>query len=67
MARQGVLKKNTCGRYEIDCWTELTCGTVVELFINGAWVKTRIEHDGNDYYAVGQKGLTLEGVTARVE
>ena len=62
---EGKLYKNSCGRYEIDDWTEFTCGDVLELELCGTWVRTRIEHDGVDYYAVGLKGLKLDGLKAR--
>ena len=65
--KQGKLFRNPDGRYAIDEWRFFTCGTVIELRIHGEWVKTSIEHDGNDYYAVGFKGITLEGLTACVD
>lgn len=60
------LCKNACGRYSLDEWTELTSGSPVEIKICGSWVKTHIEHDGTDYYAVGLRGLKLDGLEARI-
>lgn len=47
---------------------EFHCGYGVELFLCNKWLSTRIEADvhGN-YYAVGLRGLKLEGVMARVQ
>lgn len=46
---------------------EFHCGYGVELFLCGKWLSTRIEADVNgEYYAVGLRGLKLEGLTARV-
>lgn len=63
--KEGKLYKNDCGKYEIDDWEWFSCGSVIELCLCGTWVRTRIEHDGNDYYAVGLKGLKLDGLLAR--
>lgn len=60
------LYKNGNGRYALDQWTELTCGCHVELKIGDEWVKVRIEHDGDDYYAVGLRGFCLVGILARI-
>ncbi len=30
------------------------------------WTKTVVEHDGNDYYMVVYKGISLKGLTVRV-
>ena len=53
-------------RFALDEWTELTSGSPVEIKICGSWVKTHIEHDGTDYYAVGLRGLKLDGLEARI-
>ena len=62
--KQGKLYKNADGRYAIDEWTFFTCGSSIKIRIHGQWEETTIEHDGFDYYAVGFKGLNLEGLTA---
>lgn len=61
----GNLYKNQRGRYELN-GTELTCGDRIELYVVGKWVKTRIEHDNNDYYAVGHRDVNLNGIRARI-
>ena len=63
--KEGKLHKNERGRYELDENTQFTYGCGIELKICETWVKTRIEHDGSDYYAVGLRGMKLEGMTAR--
>ena len=60
------LYKNECKRFALDEWSELTSGSPVEIKICGSWVKTHIEHDGTDYYAVGLRGLKLDGLEARI-
>jgi hypothetical protein len=67
---EGYLEKNRYGRYEINGY-ELTSGHLIELWIEddeykegGSWFSTRIEHNGEDYYAVG-RNESLEGMRAR--
>ncbi len=69
----GYLLKNSCGRYCLFMnngqTIELTCGSSIELLIpddKGVKVyKSSIEHDGNDYYAVGHHDVNLQGMLAR--
>lgn len=64
---EGILYVNSDGRYAIDEYHVLRCGSSVQLYVCGKWLKTSIEADSNGrYYAVGLKGLPLAGVTARV-
>lgn len=65
MKKEGKLYKNEYGKYEIDEWHWFSCGAGIELCLCGTWVSTRIEHDETDYYAVGLKGLKLDGLLAR--
>lgn len=66
----GRLHKKANGRYMCD-GVELTCGSGVEILTydafddKGKWIVTRIEHDGNDYYAVGVDGK-IGGKHARI-
>lgn len=46
-----VAEKNSIGRIECN-GVEFTSGDLVEVFINGEWLETRIEHNGRDYYSV---------------
>lgn len=81
VAHQGALHKNSFGRYEID-GLELTSGHVIEYLAHDDshatfneegeqinvpyWRKGRIEHNGTDYYIVGDSTLSLEGLQVRI-
>lgn len=69
---EGCLEKNKNGRYELNGY-ELTSGAPIEIWskddyyeIGGSWYSTRIEHNGEDYYAVGEK-CSLDGMKARIK
>jgi hypothetical protein len=40
-------------------YVTLTSGSIVEVNIGGHWIRTRVEHNGKDYYAVTQ-GVKLQ-------
>lgn len=68
---QGRLYKNSSGRYAIDEDHYFTCGEISEILVNeeedgGYWVRTRIEHNGDDYYAIARPKINLQGTMARV-
>lgn len=71
VAKQGKLRLNRNGRYELN-GAELTSGEGVEVLLyddcmeRWEWYSSRIEstRDGK-YYLVGRSDLDLEGVTAR--
>lgn len=68
---QGRLYKNSSGRYAINEDHYFTCGETIEILVNeekdgGYWVRTRIEHNGEDYYAVDRPKISLQGTMARV-
>lgn len=68
---EGFLRKNERGRYEIDDRFEFTSGQSIEVLISDpdfdetAWVKTRVEHNGQDYYLVGYDEIPMAGLMAR--
>lgn len=70
---EGKLKHNSAGRYALPNGDYWSSGDPIELKLwdefheHWEWVKTRIEysHDKGDYYAVCNKNLNLNGVTAR--
>jgi len=64
--KEGRLYLNFEKRYALDDLTYFTCGSPIEIFFNGSWFRTRIEHDSKQYYAVGLKGICLVGLLARV-
>ena len=48
----------------------LSCGKAIEAKLHDShgrpcWVKSRIEHDGNDYFLWGYPGIPLAGLTIR--
>lgn len=67
----GKLTKNKQGRFVLATH-EFHCGDRIEfLYYNeinekNEWSISTIEHDGNDYYAVGYQKVCLLGVTARL-
>ncbi|MCF6094321.1 DUF5348 domain-containing protein [Microaerobacter geothermalis] len=67
---EGILFKNEAGRYALDEYTYFTCGSDIEVLIKDAdgenyWVKTRVEHDGEDYYLVNFPQLSMLGLYVR--
>lgn len=75
VAYTGVLFKNDSGRYELSNGFYYTCGYDIEFLLDkdddynmyesDAWVKTRVEHDGEDYYLFGYKEISMQGLKAR--
>lgn len=67
----GFLQKNINGRYAIGT-KELTSGTCIEALIyddfcdQKYWVRTRIEHNGEDYYLVGYRDIQIQGLEVRI-
>lgn len=68
----GRLHKNRSGRYETASGHYYTSGQGIEALITDGypevayWVWTRVEHNGNDYYLVGHKDVSMDGLTVRV-
>lgn len=66
------LHKNSDGRYETKGGHYYTSGCRVEALVSDSfrtvpyWVRTSIEHDGNDYYLVGYREVELEGLKVRL-
>ena len=61
--RYGYLKENGSRR-------EFSCGQTLEARIldnsgRPRWVKTRVEHDGADYFLIGHGSMPLAGLTIR--
>lgn len=69
-----VLERFPNGRYGYrdgngSC-REFTCGELLEARVwdsSGcrSWVRTRIEHDGSDYFITGYRSIPLSGLTVR--
>ena len=63
---EGVLVKNDRDRYCINDEWELTSGMVVEVRQKGEWIRTPIEHDGEDYYFKKLPELYVWGCRVRL-
>lgn len=70
---QGFIKHNSDGRYELPNGQYLTSGSPCEILVNDDidnsqyWVRTRIEHNGEDYYAVALgREQNINGMMVRV-
>lgn len=67
----GFLQKNSRDRYETGN-KEFTSGNGVEVLIyddfyeKKHWVKTRVGHDGEDYYLVGYRDIQMQGLDVRI-
>ncbi len=66
----GTLTHNNYGRYEIKGQTYFTSGECLEIFVDGQWIKGRMEYsqDKEDYYFISEAGVPaydLNGVKAR--
>ena len=60
---QGKLEKQTSGRYAI--YHELTSGDVVEVQIDGKWVRTSVECSKDGYYLTN--GSPIDGAFVRID
>lgn len=70
---EGILQKNRYGRYELGNY-DFTSGSPIEVLIYDEhyevdrWVKTRVEHNGEDYYLYDRSisKVPMQGLKARV-
>ena len=69
----GTLHQNGNGRYETESGYEYTCGYGIEYlkpaedeYEPTRWCRSRVEHNGECYYIVGDKKTTLDGLTVRI-
>lgn len=68
--KEGILKENEQSRFEL--WkdgkyiTYFTSGEPIECYIDGAWVKGRVEHrEGGYYFYGGTKPFLYNGMKVR--
>lgn len=65
------LRKNSFGQYKTRGGQVFYCGNRIEALISDDyhdvpyWSRTRVEHDGTNYYLVGHRGVSLDGLTIR--
>ena len=68
---EGTLRKNERGRHECEA-REYTSGCTIEYQTyddfdeRDEWQLSRVEHNGNDYYIVADRDLSLDGLRVRV-
>jgi len=66
------LRKETTGKYRTAKGHYYDCGSGIEALVTDGgcdvpyWTRTVVEHDGEDYYLVGYKGVPMKGLRVRV-
>ncbi len=66
------LRKGTAGKYRTAKGHFYDCRSRIEALVSDEyhevpyWTRTVVEHDGEDYYMVGYKGVPLNGLCVRV-
>lgn len=65
------LHRNSLGKYETAQGHVYRCGSPIEALVSDDrhdvpyWTRTRVEHDGEDYYLVGYRDVSLNGLVIR--
>lgn len=66
------LSRNISDRYETYGGHCYTCGSRIEALVSDSrhdspyWTRTSVEHDDSDYYLLGHKEVSMDGLTVRV-
>lgn len=66
------LRKGTAGKYQTAKGHFYDCRSSIEALVSDEyhdapyWTRTVVEHNGEDYYLVGYKGLPMKGLTVRI-
>ena len=66
------LRKGIGGKYQTVKGRVYDCSCSIEALVSDEyhdvpyWTRTVVEHNGEDYYLVGYKGLSMNGLTVRV-
>ena len=66
------LRKGTAGKYRTAKGRYYDCCSSIEALVTDEyhnvpyWTRTTVEHNGEDYYLVGYKGLPMGGLRVRV-
>ena len=66
------LRKGTAGKYRTAKGRYYDCCSSIEALVTDEyhnvpyWTRTTVEHNGEDYYLIGYKGLPMEGLRVRV-
>lgn len=66
------LRKGTAGKYRTAKGHFYDCRSSIEALVTDEyhevpyWTRTTVEHNGEDYYLVGYKGLSMDDLRVRV-
>ena len=72
IAETSRLRKGTGGKYRTAQGHFYDCGSSIEALVTDEyhdvpyWTRTVVEHNGEDYYLVGYKGLSMNSLTVRI-
>lgn len=67
-----ILRKGTAGKYRTAKGHYYDCRSNIEALVTDEhhevpyWTRTVVEHNGEDYYLVGYKNLSMNGLRVRV-
>ena len=67
-----TLRKGTSGKYRTAKGRFYDCGSSIEALVTDEyhdvsyWTRATVEHNGEDYYLVGYKDLSMKGLRVRV-
>jgi len=59
-----TLKKSTSGKWTLK-GIDLTSGDCLDVYIEGHWIRIKIEHDKHGYYAIPGSVRLHKGLWAR--
>lgn len=66
------LRKGSSVKYQTAQGIFYNCGSSIEALVTDEyhdvpyWTRTVVEHNGKDYYLVGYKDLSMNGLTVRI-
>ena len=72
VAEESRLSKGTAGKYRTAKGHFYGCRSSIEALVTDEyhevpyWTRTTVEHNGEDYYLVGYKGLSMDDLRVRV-
>lgn len=66
------LRKESSGKYRTAQGVLYSCGSSIEALVTDEyhdapyWTRTVVEHNGEDYYLIGYKNLSMNGLAVRI-
>lgn len=72
IVEESRLRKDAAGRYCTGKGHYYCCSSRIEAFVSDEyhdapyWIRTTVEHNGEDYYLVGCRGVSMRGLRVRV-